>query len=91
MHQADLISTLASITGETQKTVENVLKTAAEVAYVELHEGGEFPLPGLGKLTTHAKAARPGRNPSTGEAITVAARTVPVFRASKALKDAANS
>ncbi|MFZ4539274.1 HU family DNA-binding protein [Propionivibrio sp.] len=90
MNQAELVATIASITGETQKTVEHVLKTTADVIGVELHEGGEATLPGIGKLVANAKAARTGRNPKTGEAITIAARTVPVFRAAKALKDAVN-
>ncbi|MFZ4539290.1 HU family DNA-binding protein [Propionivibrio sp.] len=91
MNQTDLITTIAITSGETKKTVENVLKTTADVIGCELHEGGEVTLPGIGKLCTQAKAARTGRNPKTGEAITIAARTVPVFRAAKALKDAVNS
>jgi len=90
MNQSELISKVASISGETRKAVEAVLKTTADVIAAELQEGGEVKLPDLGKLHTHAKAARTGRNPRTGDPITIAARNVPVFSAAKALKDAVN-
>lgn len=91
MNQSELIAKVADISGESRKAVEAVLKTAGDVVAAELHDGGEVALPGIGKLYAKAKAARQGRNPKTGEALTIAARHVPAFSASKALKDAANS
>ena len=91
MNQSELITKVAEITGESRKAVEAVLKTTADVVAAELQEGGEVKLPDLGKLHTHAKAARTGRNPKTGEAITISARNVPVFTATKALKEAVNA
>jgi DNA-binding protein HU-beta len=88
MNQAELIHEVSGISGENKKAVEAVLKTAADVIYAELQKGGEVTLPGLGKLTVKAKAARTGRNPKTGEEIEIPAKTVPHFSASKALKDA---
>lgn len=88
MNQAELIAKVASISGENKKAVEAVLKTAADVITSTLQEGGEVTLPGLGKLHAKDKAARPGRNPKTGEALTIAARRVPAFSAAKALKEA---
>lgn len=88
MNQSELILKVASISGESKKTVEAVLKIAADVISAELVEGGEAVLPGLGKLSVNAKAARKGRNPKTGEEIDIPARRVPHFSASKALKDA---
>lgn len=62
MNQAELISKVASISGETRKAVEAVLKTTADViAATELEEGGEVALPGLGKLQVKNRAARTGR------------------------------
>jgi DNA-binding protein HU-beta len=87
MNQAELISKVASISGETRKAVEAVLKTTADVIAAELEEGGEVALPGLGKLQVKNRAARPGKNPKTGEAITIPAKRVPHFSAAKALKD----
>ena len=65
--------------------VEAVLKMLGAVAARELAAGGEVPLPGLGKLKTKDRAARMGRNPRTGEAVTIPARRVVVFAPSKKL------
>jgi DNA-binding protein HU-beta len=51
-------------------------------------QNGEFPLPGLGKLVRKDRAARMGRNPMTGEQISIPAKTVVKFRVAKAAKDA---
>lgn len=91
MNQSELILKVASISGESKKAVEAVLKTAADVIQAELQEGGEATLPGLGKLTVKAKSARIGRNPKTGEEIEIQARHAPHFSAAKALKDAVNN
>ncbi len=91
MNQSELIAKVASISGESKKAVESVLKTAADVIASELVEGGEVTLPGLGKLTVKARAARTGHNPKTGESIQIPAKRVPDFSAAKALKDAVNA
>ena len=88
MNQSELIAKVASISGESRKAVEAVLKTTADVIAAELHEGGEATLPGIGKLRAKDKAARTGRNPKTGESLTISARRVPAFSLSKTLKDA---
>ena len=88
MNQSELIAKVASISGETRKAVEAVLKTTADVIAAELEEGGDVALPGLGKLQVKHRAARTGKNPQTGEAITIPAKRVPHFAAAKALKDA---
>jgi len=58
------------------------------MALKEVRSGGEFPLPGLGKLVKKDRAARMGRNPLTGESIQIPAKTVVKFRVAKAAKDA---
>lgn len=47
-----------------------------------------FTLPGFGKLALVQRAERQGRNPATGEAITIPAKKVVKFRVAKSLKDA---
>lgn len=89
--QAELIANIASISGETRKTVEHVLKTTADVIHATLAEGGDVPLPGLGKLTVKSRTARTAKNPKTGELVQVPAKKVPHFSAVKALKDAVNA
>lgn len=54
---------------------------------VELDAGREVAIGGFGKFSTKRRSARQGRNPRTGEAMTIAARTVAVFKPAQALKD----
>jgi DNA-binding protein HU-beta len=91
MNQSELITKVASISGESRKAVEAVLKSTADVIGSTLGEGGEVTLPGLGKLFVKERAAREGRNPKTGEAILIPAGKSPGFKAAKALKDAVTS
>jgi DNA-binding protein HU-beta len=60
----------------------------AALAERELKRSGEFTLPGLVKLVVQKRKARMGRNPATGEAIKIPAKTVVKARIQKALKDA---
>ena len=54
----------------------------------ELKRAGEFVLPGMVKLVVQKRKARMGRNPATGEAIKIPAKTVVKARIAKPLKDA---
>ena len=53
----------------------------------ELKRSGEFVIPGMVKLVVQNRKARLGRNPATGEAIQIPAKTVVKARISKQLKD----
>jgi DNA-binding protein HU-beta len=80
---------LDHISGETEltkKQVAGVLDTMINLAYKEAKKG--FTIPGLGKLVCSNRKARMGRNPQTGEAIKIPARTVLRFRVGKQAKDA---
>ena len=54
----------------------------------ELKRSGEFVVPGMCKLVVQKRKAREGRNPATGEALTIAAHKAVKFRPAKTLKDA---
>ena len=56
----------------------------------ELKDGNDVTLVGFGSFHTAQSAERKGRNPKTGEPLTIAARKTPKFRAGKALKEAVN-
>ena len=60
----------------------------AMVSEKELKRSGEFVLPGMVKLVVQKRKARMGRNPATGEAIKIPAKTVVKARVVKQLKDA---
>ena len=58
-----------------------------ELSEKELKRCGEFVLPGMVKLVVQKRKARMGRNPATGEAIMIPAKTVVKARIAKQLKD----
>lgn len=94
MNQAELINAIAasnSNAGTSKATIKFVLEELGAVSQAELQQGGEITLPGIGKLSVKAKAARTGRNPATGASMEIPAKNVPHFSAAKALKDAVNS
>jgi len=59
-----------------------------DLAVNQTKKNGSFVLPGFGKLVKQQRKARMGRNPATGEAIKITAKTVCKFRLSKTVKDA---
>lgn len=70
--------------------VDALLKALGTEVQNELEDGGEVTLPGIGKFSTGERAERKGRNPQTGEEITIPAAKVAKFKPLKALKDAIN-
>ena len=67
-------------------------KAALESLVAQVYKGAKskdgFTIPGIGKLIKHRRKARKGHNPSTGEQIKIAAKTILKFRVSKAATDA---
>jgi DNA-binding protein HU-beta len=83
-----LIRTMAEQMELTNKQVGAFFDAMAATAVKETKKNGEFTIPGLGKLVKAERKARVGRNPQTGEAIKIKAKTVVKFRVAKAAKDA---
>ena len=67
-----------------------VVEATIEVVSDELAGGGEVSLAGFGKFSVSQRAARQGRNPSTGETINIAASKAAKFSAASALKKRLN-
>jgi len=82
------MATLAETLGVSKKDASEKWEALVAMALKEVRSSGEFNLPGLGKLVKKSRAARTGRNPLTGESITIPAKTVVKFRVAKAAKDA---
>jgi DNA-binding protein HU-beta len=85
--KTQLVRHLAEKHELSNKQVATFLDSLAEVAIKETKKNGVFVVPGLGRLVKSARKARMGRNPQTGEAIKIAAKTVVKFRVAKAVKD----
>src|SRR4026207_1356890 len=83
MNKNDGIGAAAERTGlaksDAARAVEAVLSTLTEA----LQKGDAVALSGFGNFVAKSRAARPGRNPRTGEAITISARRGPEIRASR--------
>ncbi|MCD7867623.1 MAG: HU family DNA-binding protein [Clostridiales bacterium] len=90
MNKTELISAMAKETNLAKKDVEAVLKSFIDVVSDELKNDGKVQLVGFGTFEVGTRAAREGRNPQTGETMTIEASRAPKFKAGKALKDAVN-
>ena len=88
MTKSEILSALAEGTTMSKKEIGEFMEKVANLAYKEVKNNGEFVLPGLGKLVKIKRAARMGRNPATGESISIPAKTVVKFRVAKAAKEA---
>lgn len=87
MNKTELIKHIAEQAGLTQKQATSALQ-AFETAIIETLANGEtVELKGFGTFSVKQRAERTGRNPKTGEPITIGAKKAPVFKASKTLKD----
>ena len=90
MNKSELIKHIATTASITQHQADMALQAFMATVTEQLKTGGEVALVGFGTFKVTDRAARTGRNPKTGEAITIAAAKVPTFKAGKALKEAVN-
>lgn len=88
MTKSQIVAHLAEKVGLQKKVVTSLLEELVALAVKEAKNSGQFVVPGLGKAVKAHRKARTGRNPQTGEAIKIPAKTVVKFRLAKAFKDA---
>jgi DNA-binding protein HU-beta len=86
MSKSQVVAALADKVGLSKKQITQFFEAQAQLAYEQAPNS--FTLPGIGKLVLVDRPARPGRNPRTGEPITIPAKRVVKFRVAKAAKDA---
>jgi len=87
MNKADLVDHVASETGLSKKDSDKAVSAVFEGIAKALAKGDKVQLVGFGTFEVRERKAREGRNPSTGEKISIAASKAPAFKAGKALKD----
>lgn len=90
MTKTQLVEALANAAGLEKKQTKLFLDGLTQVVEKTLKKGGDVPLTGLGKFKVLNRKARMGRNPQTGEQITIEARRVLTFKPSNVLKAALN-
>ena len=88
MNKTELIAAVAEKTDLSKKDADAAV-SAVLGAIPDAHKAGDkIQLVGFGTFEVRNRAAKQGRNPRTGETMTVPASKVPAFKAGKALKDA---
>lgn len=91
MTKAELVSKLAEETKVTKKVAAAMLDSLVKTLQAGLKDGGKIRIYGLGTFAVADRKARTGVNPRTRAKIKIPATKAPVFRAAKALKDAAKA
>ena len=91
MNKTDLIAAVAEKTALTKKDSAAAIDAVFDVIGTALQGKDKVQLIGFGTFGTSERKARTGKNPRTGEAVKIAACTVPSFKAGKALKEKVNT
>ena len=91
MNKNELITAMSKKANMSKVDTEKALKAFIDTVTEELKNGGKVQLVGFGTFEVAERAERQGRNPKTGEAITISASKSPKFKAGKALKDIVNA
>ena len=90
MTKNELAEQIARRNGLPASQARQLVETTIDVISDELAAGGEVSLAGFGKFSVSHRAARMGRNPSTGQTIQIAASKAAKFSAASALKKRLN-
>ena len=90
MTKADIIEAVYEQIGFSKKEAAEVVELVFETMKGTLSEGEKIKISGFGNFIVRPKRARVGRNPQTGDVITITERRVLTFKPSQVLKDALN-
>ena len=90
MNKEELVQEVSKKAKVTQKEAAEVINALMETIEKTVSKGKKVTLVGFGTFEARKRAARTGRNPQTGAAIKIAAKTAPVFTAGKKFKTVVN-
>lgn len=90
MKKVELVEAVAEAAGLTKTDATKAIDATFAAITEALVKGDKVPLVGFGTFDVSKRAAREGRNPRTGEKVTIAARNAVTFKPGTALKDAVN-
>ncbi len=88
MNKEELVQEISKKANVTQKATADILSATLETIQKTVSKGKKVTLVGFGTFEARKRAARTGRNPQTGAALKIAAKTVPAFSAGKKFKEA---
>jgi DNA-binding protein HU-beta len=87
MNKSELIKSVADSTGMKQTEASRIVDTLFDTIAGSLKKGDQVAVAGFGTFVAKTRAAREGRNPSTGKTIQIPQRTSAAFKPASALKD----
>ena len=87
MNKEELLAEISKKTKVTKKDADKVLGALIDTIQMTVKKGQKVTLVGFGTWEARKRAARTGRNPQTGAALKIAAKTVPAFSAGKKFKE----
>ena len=87
MTKADIVAAVADELYLSRKDAEKAVNLVFNSVKTGLKQGDKVAIAGFGTFEVRERAARTGRNPRTGEDITIPAQRTPAFKAGKDLKD----
>ena len=90
MNKSELINAIAKHANLTKADAGRALEGLTKTIETTLKAGDSITLVGFGSFDVKDRAERTGRNPQTGQEITIAAARIPSFKPGKTLKDAVN-
>jgi DNA-binding protein HU-beta len=90
MNKQDLISAVAETSGLSKSDASKAVEGVFDAITGALKKGDEVRLVGFGTFSVSQRKASTGRNPRTGETMTIKASSQPKFKAGKGLKDSVN-
>ena len=90
MNKQELIDAVVKQTGGTKTDTAEMIDALIDTITGAVRDGQSIQLIGFGSFSTGQRSERSGRNPKTGEAITIAAAKTVKFTAAKAFKDTVN-
>ena len=90
MNKQDLIAAVADSSGLTKGDASKAVEAVFDSITGALKKGDEVRLVGFGTFSVSQRKASTGRNPRTGETMTIKASSQPKFKAGKGLKDSVN-
>jgi DNA-binding protein HU-beta len=87
MNKGELVDAIAEQANVSKKEADTLLSAAIDTIIEAVAAGDKVTLVGFGSFEKRERKEREGRNPKTGESMTIAATTVPAFSAGKAFKE----
>jgi integration host factor subunit alpha len=90
MTKADIVERIYEKTNLSKKDSINIIEEVFSILKSTLEDGEDIKISGFGKFEVKQKKDRIGRNPVTGEAMTITSRRILTFKPSKLLKNALN-